>query len=264
MGTLTYVLGDIVIQPWRYLDGNSDPLTGMVTPTDITFTLLRSSGSVMVASGETVTFTEIGTTGDYHINFTPANLGLYNLRLKELKVGTFQRTASFEYSVLAAGAVFTPTFTNAFCAQSDIERWTQLSFSAGSSPTSTQVAAFAESRASEIQGMVAGAGFTVTPATVIADSIEEDMLREANAIAAAADALMAKFMMDTPSGAVEKAVAFLDEYEKRMERFIEYLRTSGTPQSIRTHITSGEVTLPDPVSIEDVAFDIGIKMDDEF
>ena len=265
---ITYLVNETVVEHWTYLDiTDSTPLTGMTTPADITFTLHRQSGSTFIASAEAVTFTEIGATGQYYITFTPLQAALYSLHLLELNAAGFQRTQGYVFNVASPGASFAPAFSNAYCSEDDVERWAQIAFGVSSRPTSTQVAAFAESRASELTGIVAPEGLTVTPADflTVADAVSQDYLRELNAISGAADSLMAKFMQETPS-LIEKIPPLLVEYERRVNRFVEYLRKAGTPRNIRTHITAGEVTLPDIASVEDLHPGSGhiIETDEEF
>lgn len=263
---LRYSLGETVVLPWTVLDEDDNPLTGVTSPAGITFTLHRVSAGALVASGETVNWAEVaGSPGHYGISFTPATVGIYTLQLKELAAGSQLRTQAFrDIEVAAAGAVFSGNFDNAYCSQSDVERWAQLSFTISSKPTAAQVAAFAELRASEITGVVASKGFTVTPLTVEAGSVEEDMLRDANALAAAGDSMLAKYMQESPSRTF-KVSNIYDEYRRRLERLVEYLRSQKTPQrSMRTHISSGEVTLPVETPIEDRGFRDAITMDEEY
>ena len=195
-----YVVGDTVVQLWTILDIDSDPLTGMTSPADITFTLHRDSSGVMVAASETITFAEVGVTGHYTVSYPPANEGIYILELKELNASTFQRTYRFEdVHVLGAGAAFTPAYTNAFCAETDIERWVQTAIDANSEPTATEATGFAETRAAELMSLMAKLGHTITPATVAVGSRLEDLLRRANAIGAALDYSIAQQFAVRPS-----------------------------------------------------------------
>jgi hypothetical protein len=260
------LVNTIVIQPWTILNTAlpSAPLTGMTAPADVTFYLHREvpGTGTLVAAIETVTLTEIGNTGHYYITWTPENTGIYSLQLQETNAGSLQRWMDFpEFTILPAGAVFTPVFTNAFCSEADVERWSQLDFTATSKPTTNEVAAFAEARASEIMSILIPHGYTGTPTTIVAGSIEEDLLREANAIGAAADSVIAKFMNEAPNKS-EMGEALLTEYNTRMERVVEYVKRSLGAHSVRTHISAGEVTLPSPTVIEDGTF--GITADEEF
>ena len=192
--------GNAINLLWTILDLSSDPLTGMTSPADVTFTLHRDSGSAQVAASETITLTEIGSTGHYTIDFTPDNSGRYVLQLKEISASTLQRTWRFhDMDVTSAGAGFSATYANAFCAETDIERWLQQAITSGTSPDDAQAAAFAEARASLLASMCAKWGFTVTPSTIVAGTRLEDILREANAIGGAHDYSTAQQFSTTPS-----------------------------------------------------------------
>ena len=267
----SFVVGETIVQEWTVLDGSQNPLTGIVRPpgagdgtgTQIALYLHRQSGSTMVAATEVITWLEIGTTGHYYLSFAPQNLGLYVLQLKEIDAASLQRTYRFpDMGVMAAGSVFAPTFANSFCAQSDVERWSQLTFSSVSKPTSVQLAGFAETRASEMISVLAGAGFPVLPTTVEPNSVEEDLLREANAVSTAADAIVVRFMQESPSR-TEKAVGLLEEYDRRMERIEAYVRRKLADTAMRTHVSSGALTLKDEGSTDDDD-SMGIGMADKF
>src|SRR6266478_8276167 len=102
--------GNLILQPWTVLDTNSNPLTGMHSPADVTLVLQRQSGSAIVAASEIVTMTEIGSTGRYYIGFTPTNSGRYVLYLKEINATSFGRTEDFNWDVTTAGAVFSASY----------------------------------------------------------------------------------------------------------------------------------------------------------
>src|SRR5262245_8001479 len=208
-------------QVWLYLKNDDTVMTGMASPADIDLVLKRDTGSGTGTAPETVTWTEKGS-GYYDITFTPQGAGLYSLFLKELNALSAQRRWLFAFEVVAAGALFSPSFANAFCAETDVERWTQLAFDSSSKPTSLEVAAFAQARASEIRSVLASVGYVVSPSdSALTGTIQQDMLREANAIAAAADAYLAKFI-DVEPGKTEKAAALLEEYQTRLTRLSDY------------------------------------------
>jgi hypothetical protein len=195
------VAGNLTLDGWTVLDLNDNPLTGMLVPGDVTLTLQRQSGSALVAASETVSWAEVGATGRYFFSFTPQNTGLYLLYLKEINVNTGLRQPEFRYDVLAAGAQFAPSYANAFCAESDLERWLGMSISATTHPSDTEAAGFAESRAAILMSLCAGLGYPVTPATVTAGSRLEDLLRDANSVGASADYLIAQGKGVRPFGA---------------------------------------------------------------
>ena len=262
------IAGNQASDEWVVLDESSNPLGGLTggsgaggfTNADFKLSLRRQSGTTFVAATETVTLAESATAGHYTIRFTPENNGLYVLHLKELDPLSLGRTFDFRFPVVAAGSVFLPAFANAFCAQSDVERWAQLVFSSTSKPSVTEVAGFAESRASEIRSIVAGEGWNVAPSGVVAGSLEEDVLREANAIGAAADAWLAK-LLDTDPGRTEKAAALLEEYQRRIERLVVFAQTLASGAFIRTPMTAGELTLRDEGNTADSGLRDAIRMD---
>lgn len=263
---MPFIAQQTILERWTIIDVNGNPLTGMTSPADVLFYLYRQSGSSLIAASETVTLTEIGATGTYYISLTPQEEGYYSNALHEINVATQKRWQNWTYEILPAGAVFTPTFDNAFCSQSDVERWSQMAFSATSKPTVLQAAAFAESRASEIMSFLAAAGYAVLPADPgLPGTVQEDMLRETNAIGAAGDAIAVKFMGDSPSRS-DKAEALLKEYDKRVERLVDYARAALASSPLRTHVSSGAVTLSDETPIEDpgVDSDKSFSMEDEF
>src|SRR3990172_9439336 len=150
-----YILGDTVVQEWTVYDATNVPITGVTSPAGIDLVLLRQSGALMIAATEAVVWTEIGVTGRYSISFVPLSLGFYILELEELHASSTKRIHRFEVEVLAAGAIFSPAFTNAFCAESDMERWLGQLISATTSPTATEAAGFAEERAAVLMSLCA-------------------------------------------------------------------------------------------------------------
>jgi len=195
-----YVTGNIIGVLWTVLDGSNAAVTGITTPADVTFTLHRESSGIYVAASETVSWAEIGATGSYSVTFTPANTGRYVLQLTEILPDCpMARVMRWDFDVLSAGSVFTPAFANAFCAESDMERWLQQSITSSTRPSSTEAAGFAEGRAAMLMGLCASLGYEVTPSTVTNGSRLQDLLRESNAIGAAADYTIAQSFGTQPS-----------------------------------------------------------------
>lgn len=193
------IAGTTIHWPWEILKAaDSLPLTGMTSPADITFSLYRDTGSAVVAASETVTMTEVGVTGMYDVAFTPINSGLYALSLLELNVLTLQRKFRQDFLVLPAGAVFSPSYANAYCAESDIESALGLSISSSTNPNDTQTIGYAQGRADYLEAVLARFGLNVTPLTVTAGSVLEGILRRANAVGAAIDYLIAQGKYATP------------------------------------------------------------------
>lgn len=241
-----YVVNNIIVDAWTVLDVNSLPLTGVTSPAGVTLVLQRQSGAHMITAAEAVTWTEVGVTGRYDISFTPLNSGLYVLYGLEIHASSMGRTFEFRWYVVTAGAVFSPSFTNAFCALNDIERWTQTAIDSTTAPNDTEAAAFAESRAAILMSLCAKWGFAVTPATITSGSRLEDLLREANAIGAALDYTIAQQFARSPnlSDRVERLQLQWLQYVGNLESgLIGILETevSGNLSSLSTdHILSGD------------------------
>lgn len=208
----SYVAGNLALRTYIVLDLSDNPLTGMLSPADVTLTLFRQSGSTMIAASEVVSWAEIGTTGTYYIGFTPTNSGQYVLYLREIDAATALRQQLFEYDVLAAGATFAPSYANAFCAETDVERYLLQDITSSTKPNDTQVAGWAQGAADVLESLCAGLGKTVTPSTVEAGSRLEGMLREANAIKAALDARGAQ-AFSTGSSRIENVDHLQEKWE---------------------------------------------------
>lgn len=259
--------GTVVRIPWTILDLDSSPLTGMTSPADVTFTLHRDNGTAIVAASETVTLTEVGVSGTYEIEFTPANTGLYVLQLKELNASTLQRTWRFpDYLILSAGSILSPSYANAFCSESDIERRLGLPISASTVPDDTAATAFAEGRAAYLMSLCSRLGFSVTPSTVTSGSVIQDLLREANAIGAAIDYLIAQGAYVTPMEPGK-----LGSLKEEWDKLVGYwnpegvwingylgLEVKGNQVSLTTsHVLSGDTAArTDDSGTQDVGFQV--------
>jgi hypothetical protein len=202
-----YIAGSQIVDEWVVLDFNSDPLGGLTggsgaggfTNADFKLSLRRQSGATFVASSEVVALAETSVSGHYAITVTPQNNGLYILHLKELDPLAMGRVYDFRWVVVPAGAVFVPSFTNAFCSEQDVERWLQFAIDTTTNPTDLETAAFAETRAAILMSLCVRNGLDVTPATVASYPRLQDMLRDANAIGAALDYTIAQQMRVQPS-----------------------------------------------------------------
>jgi hypothetical protein len=264
------VAGNTVRTVYLYLDINDAPLTGQTTPANITFVLMRDSGSGMVPAGETITFSETATAGYYNLYFTPVNTGLYTLFCKELAGG--QRQPRFDFQVLAAGSIFSPSYANAFCAETDIERWLNQSIDSASKPSDAATTAFAESRGAQLMGLCARLGYPVTPLTVTSGSALEDMLRDANAIGAALDYRAAQAFGSGTTKNTDSIEWFQDQWDRYVGHFEGAVWIAGTIASLITgslvslatdHIISGD-TQAAPSSGAPADAGIQITMGDVF
>ncbi len=233
---MSFVVSEEIVNLWTILDTATPPVpvTGMATPADITFTLHRETGSTMEVATESITFAELGSTGHYSIAFTPDQQGTYVLQLIEVDAATAQRSHRFAtMDVVAAGAVLTPTFVNAYCSQADISRWVQHVLSSATNPDLTEATAFAEIRANVLSSLVTGWGLATTPASVASGSRLALMLREANAIGAALDYVVSQEFGRSPN---------LTERFQRLEAlWFQYVGVSGPKQSAFTGWLENEV-----------------------
>jgi hypothetical protein len=194
------VAGNAVHELWLYLDGTGAPKGGMASPADVTLKLFKASGASFAISGETVTWSAVsGQTGYYDIAYTPNGGGFYKLDLEELNADSQFRRWSFTQEVLAAGSVFLPSLADAFCAESDVERWLQQPIDSSTSPSDSDSAAFCVNRAACLMSLCARLNFAVTPTTVTTGSRLQTILRDANAIWAALDYTAAQILGIQPS-----------------------------------------------------------------
>jgi hypothetical protein len=202
--------GNMVLDGWTVLDQVGAPLTGMLVPADVTLTLLRQSGSTMIAASEVIAWQEIGVTGRYYFSFTPTATGLYLLILNEIDPLSAGRTGiEFRWDVVSAGSILTPSFANAFCSEADVERRINAPITSTTSPSDTETAAYCQGRAGILMSLCAGLGNPVTPSTVTAGSRLESLLRTANEVGGALDYLMAQTRSSTPFKVGEDRLAFL-------------------------------------------------------
>lgn len=260
---MPYAPQNLVSQMWEVIDLNDPPgvVTGLTVPADVTLALRRSSGTTSVVASETVSWAETGTPGNYVITFTPQNAGTYVLTIQELNALTTKRRWSSTFEILPAGAVFTPSYANGFCAETDVERYAGLSFTNTSDPvTSSMVAGFVEERAATLMSLCSFWGVSVTPSSVTLGSRLEDMLRAANAIGAAFDAVVAWYTQVEPAEN-EKArlllarwLAFVGDGQKLIG--ILQMETEGTISLGSSHILSGDTTAR---ANENAPQDIGLQ-----
>lgn len=245
--------GNLVLDSWTVRDPAGAPLTGQVVPTHVILTLRRQSGATMIAATEVIAWAEIGTTGIYYFSFTPLNTGLYLLILDEVGAATAgRRGIEFRWEVASAGSVSAPSYQNAFCAETDIERWLQQSITGTTQPSDTEATAFAESRAAVLMALCARLGNPVTPPTVTAGSRLEDLLREANSIGAALDYTIAQ-TFKTGASKTDRIVTLISAWSAYAggpqegfvtERigYIEYEIRGNLASLATSHTLSGDTT----------------------
>lgn len=270
---MPYAAQNQIIQKWRALDLNNPPgvVSGLTYPAGIALDIERSSGNSFIAASESIGFAETAVLGDYSIYFTPQNSGTYFLTVQELSALTMQRNWIYTYEVLPAGALFIPSAAGCFCAVSDVARYAGLTFTNTSSPVTSDMAlGFCEERAAGIMAMCAFWGFSVNPATVETGSILEDLLRSANAIGAAIDAVVAWYAAVEPSES-EKVRSLMQSWINLMGDGAKIkgaiqlqVESSFSASGVRTHISSGEVTLKEETPITDGGLALGMSMDRVF
>jgi hypothetical protein len=267
-----FVIGETIRRLWTVLDGNGAAVTGITAPADVTLTLHLNTGSGFAAASEAVTLPEIGVTGSYNVTVTPLTAGQYHLVLYELGGDApLGRRMEWDFDVVTAGSVFVPSLSNAFCSESDIERWMQQSITSATAPSSTEAAGFAETRAAILMSICTRYGFEVTPVTVVSGSRLQDMLREANAIGAAWDCVMAASFSSRGGSLAGKAewlqalwtsyVGGTGEFGQVGAGLIEQ-EIRGSLASLSTdHILSGDTTAP-TVTTAPVSLGIVTSMSD--
>lgn len=271
-----YTTGNEVLLAIIVLDQNSDPLTGLTggsgaggfSNADFVVTLSRQSGSAWVAATEVVTLAEGTPAGTYGLRFTPQNTGTYLAHVKELDAATNGYTHDRYCDIVTAGSIFVPSLGNCFCSEVDIERWLQQSLTATTRPSSTEAAAFAESRSAALQALCARLGYAVTPSTVTSGSRLQDLLREANAIGAACDCTSVAAFGVAPSRTdkAEWLQSMWDRYfgtpgeggKDGVLGMIE-MEISGNQVSLSTdHILSGDTIAAAPTYPTDVGIQVSM------
>ena len=262
---MPYAPQNLVSQMWEVIDLNTPPgvVTGLTVPADVTLSLRRSSGTTSVVASEVIGWAETGTPGNYVITFTPQNVGTYVLTIQEISALTTQRRWISTFEILPAGAVFTPSYANAFCAETDVERYAGLTFENTSTPVNSgMIAGFVEERAAVLMSLCSFWGLSVTPASVTLGSRLEDMLRAANAIGAAFDAVVAWYAAVEPSES-EKArmllarwIALVGDGAKLIGSIQSEIEGNLSDGLGSSHIISGDTTAR---ANENAPQDIGLQ-----
>lgn len=198
----TFVLGDNILDEFTVYDQNDPPmpLSGVTSPAGVSLNLFRQSGASMIAASESVSWAEIGTTGRYTWSFTPLNLGPYTLEIMVTHASANREGARLNFSVLSAGSIYTPTFANCFCSESDIEAVIGESITGTTNPSSLAAATYAEWRAAILKSLTARLGYPVTPTSPgLAGTALEQLLRAANAHGAAVNYCLAQELGRSPN-----------------------------------------------------------------
>lgn len=216
------VAGNVIRELYLYLDASGAPLGGMTSPADVTLKLFQDTGAGFVLVGGNagvgipVSWAAVsGQTGYYTVSYTPTSNGAHFCEVIEINASASGARWKFPQEVVSAGSVFLPAFANAFCSESDVERWLQYAIDSTTNPNDLETAAFAESKAGVLMSLCGRLGYPVTPATVPNGSIIKTLLRDANAVGAALDYTVAQILGVSPSKT--------DRFDYLLQRWIEYV-----------------------------------------
>jgi len=240
------IVGTTAVVSIRVLNLDGTAVSGL-TNADLVPVLRRRTGTgAYGAASEVITVTE-RTFGVYEFSWVLASDSdgyIYWLTVTEQNTYALsaQRTHDNFRSVSSESQVYTES--DAFCSLADVQSWVQRgAFGATSVPTSAHVINFMAQRASELEAVMAinGAAYTVSTgssplpsSTTTIGRVLGNMLRIANAQAAAADAILS-FEVKDSSSSTEIASHYLKSFEDMQERIANYIR--GTI-STRTFMTS--------------------------
>ncbi len=239
-----------IVHVWSMRDEDGNALTGLVANLSDTLTRYPTK-TTSEAATETVAFAEIGSTGDYTISYTPTLAYLYKGIILE---SSLAQEFTFEDNVL--GAATTAVATDAYCSEADVVGVVQLTpdYTSGTTPTETEVLQFMKQRAAQVYAWMAEVSDTSAPgpasfSTSIDTSTDvgsalESVCRQANCVAAGADALEASGATSTPA-----------RTERLNELFADFFATKDTIQALAkvyvgasfstaTHISDGSITEP--------------------
>ena len=160
---------------------------------------------------------------------------------------------------------------DSYCAETDVIRYTQTetTYGAGTVPTEAQVLEFQASRAADLYMIVFGEmGSTalgpasydnpITPGNSSEEFALNQVLKEANAVGAAMDALAAAGAGEEParSERVAELGVLYEGWVGRIQKAVEMLVTSlSGASSSASHVSIGEITNPSVISRERDAFE---------
>ena len=162
------------------------------------------------------------------------------------------------------------SFANAYCAETDVERYLQFAIEATSKPTSDEAGDFGEGRATVLTSLCSAWGKAVAVGATSGNLTI--MLREANAIGAALDYILGQEQGESPSTS--------DKIEHLQDQWVNYVGDPGDKnappgwleQEIKgnlsalaiNHILSGDTSSRPVDSPTPVEADIGRSMDELF
>jgi hypothetical protein len=253
---------DCAVRAVREVVSGTSDLSG-----NMTATLLRYPGDgTEVSATETVSISHITGTNSHEITYTPENAQTYWLKMEE--------SSTFSEYFWEDQVEDTPTAAvadNAYCTEADVVAWAQFAsdFTASTIPTENQVLLFMETRAAELYSVltVVMGSSAVGPSGSSGYSTEIDtssdvgfalgrVLRRANAIGAAADALEAAGSNEQPNRTervIELEQMYLGMLQSEADSSIralalQYIGLSG--QFAFSHLTAGDITNPTITSRE--------------
>lgn len=249
------IVGTTAVVSIRVLNLDGNAVSGL-TNADLVPVLRRRTGTgAYAAASEVITTTE-RTFGVYEFSWVLASDSdgyIYWLTVTEQNTFALsaQRTHDNFRSVSSESQIYTEA--DAFCSLADVQSWVQRgAFGATSVPTSAHVINFMAQRASELEAVmaIAGAAYTVSTgssplpsSTTTVGRVLGNMLRIANAQAAAADAILSFEVRDAEIAA-RIAGHYLNGFMDMQERITNYIR--GTINT-RAFVTSSSNIRSDDV-----------------
>lgn len=239
------IVGTTAVVPIRVLNLDGTAVTGL-TNADLVPVLRRRTGTgAYAAASEVITTTE-RTLGVYEFSWILASDSdgyIYWLTMTEQNTFPLsaQRTHDNFRSVSSESQVYTES--DAFCSLADVQSWVQRgSFSATSVPTSAHIINFMAQRASELEAVMAAAGAPYSVSTgsspmpsssTTTGRVLGNMLRIANAQAAAADAILSFEVRDADIS-TRIAGHYLESFIDMQGRIINYIQNVITTRSFVT------------------------------
>lgn len=243
-----------IVHVWVLGSGNTG-LAGNMSAA----TFNRYTTTTETAATESVTISEIGSTGSYIVRYTPENAELYRLQILESSLGF---DTWFEDQV--SDAPSEATAANAYCTEANVVGHVQSGdFTVSTIPTEVNVLRFMEDRAAMIYGWLvevmgeaapgpSGYDLTIDTSTDRGKALFRQC-RLANSLSAAADVMDAMGMGDEPVRA--ERVSEMLQAAMDLKPVIQALATTaaGTDRA-RTHYDEGRVTKTPVTSRQEQGF----------
>lgn len=225
-------------------------------------TLTRYPGDgTEVSAAETVTVTEIGSTGTYEVKYTPVTAQTYRLRIQNTV--TFQE-AWWEDDV--GNAPSSGVDGDGYCSLGDVEARTGMTYTSSSKPTDAVVRGFIRNRAATIYARlssVLGDGAPAPanyPETVVIDTTVDrgqamtEAARDVNCQGAAADALASGGAGESPAQS-DRITNFMTMYNEGLDLLREVAETYGLwSNESATFITDGDEAGELPIQLDTLRF----------